>query len=336
METLNAEPTLIRLGVHELAAFVFCRRAGLIAFEKKHEDDGNDAGLARLDFKHAYEFIELHEQLKHVLNWMVASSVVMGLSLICLWVSTSPLLFVGITLLELYLLKYFLKSARNVFQYSRSIRAYEVLPGKSPDPTSTNDEAINWWSMRSAGFEAILPPAPFHDEENNLIGKPWRLLRHGSTLIPVFRANKAKNIKEQHRVRIAAYCQLVEQCEGSYAPYGIVLDPIGYAGTAIKITESLQHQLREELRRARQTISQARASAKQEPSPPRNEEKCKLCPYGKVHASDDQLHLNVRGEPSEVYGLESPSGKTFHSNCGDRFHWRPPHKTLLEQGWSIE
>jgi len=333
VETLNAEQAPIRLGVHELAAFVFCRRAGLLAFESKHEDEGHEQGLARLDFTHAYEFAELEQQLKSLLNWLLACVTALAAALVGWWFARDPLFVLGIKLLQLALVVKVLKLSWSAFSCYRKLGLYASVPPKSPDPTAEHDESVDWWSMRSAGFVAILPPGPFRDEEENLIGKPWRLLRHGSTLIPVFRANKPNNIKTQHRIRIAAYCQLVEHCEGSSSPYGIVLDPTGYAGMAIKITDTLQQELTQQLRRARQTISEAMVSSANEPPPPRNESKCKLCHYGELHKFDDGLHLNVRGEPNVVYSLSSPDGLKYHSTCGDRFHWRSPHKTLLERAW---
>ena len=215
---MSTEQAPIRLGVHELAAFVFCPRAGLLAFEAKHEDEGHELGLARLDFRHPYEFAELQHQVNSMLNWILTCVIAMAAGLVCLWFARDPLIVLGLKLLQLTLIAKVLKLLWSAYRCYRKLCIYAATPPKSPDPTSGHDESVNWWSMRSAGFVAILPPGPFRDEEENLISKPWRLLRHGNTLIPVFRSNKPNNIKPLHRARVAAYCRLIANCEGSQAP----------------------------------------------------------------------------------------------------------------------
>lgn len=321
-----------RLGVHELAAFAFCNRAGLLAFESKRVDDGNELGLARLDFSHCYEFDELRAQLSQLLNWIIWVSLGLLVALICRWIAQGTVLLL-VTLLQLSLLCFLGQLGWKAYCCYRSLHRFETLPARSPDALSLEDEAVDWWCLRADDFEAILPPSPFHDEQTNIIGKPWRLLRKGPLLIPVFRCRKPDNIKTQHRLRVAAYCHLIEACEGSQSPYGIALDPRGYSGTAIKITDELRSLTSKHVAHARETINRAVAAQRHDPAPPRNEDKCRNCPFGRAAHAETDLRVDVRGQNVETYPLTSPEGKEFHSLCGDRFHWRPPHKTLLERSW---
>lgn len=342
METVDS-PTVegpknsrARISVHVLAAFVFCRRAGLLAFESQQEDDGHDLGLARLDFTYAYGLVDLQNELSYLLNWLGTCSAALVIVHACQWVVSDILLDFGFILLQLAIVSFLVQLGWKSYVAYRKMHKYAAMPAQTPDPASSLDEKVNWWSMQSAGFEAILPPEAFYDPDSKLTGKPWRLLRHGNTLIPVFRSNKPNNIKPQHRARVAAYCRLIANCEGSQSPYGIVLNPNGYTGTAIKITERLQDTLTAELARARQAIVQATQSATHDPRSPSNEKKCESCPYGKMYSGHDSIHLNVRGEPSLPHSLKAPNGQAFHSHCGDRFQWWPPHKTQLEQRWTLD
>jgi len=321
-----------RLGAHELAAFVFCSRAGLLAYESQREDDGNELGLARLDFAHPYELGELRGQLNRWLNLMLAIAAALAIALVCRWL-VADFWILLITALQIYLLFQLPQLAWKTYGCYRQLQTCETQPAQSPDPRSERDEEIDWWSLRTDGFAVIKPPEPFYDDHAALVGKPWRLLRKGELLIPVFRSRKPDNIREQHRVRIGAYCGLIEACTASQSPYGIVLNPTGYAGTAIKLTDELRALTAQHVERARSVIERASRSAHQDPPPPRNEEKCRHCPYGKTRPTEPELPTNVRGESVEPYPLNSTDGNTYHSLCGDRFHWRPPHQTLLERSW---
>jgi hypothetical protein len=88
----------------------------------------------------------------------------------------------------------------------------------------------------------------------------------------------AKTVQRQHQIRMAAYCHLVEVCEGAESPYGIVLFGDSYQGMAIPNNSQNRKALHEELQKARQTIQAVKGN--KEPLPPRNDQICRGCPLG--------------------------------------------------------
>lgn len=55
-------------------------------------------------------------------------------------------------------------------------------------------------------------------------GKPWRLLKKGSLMIPVIRQRQGSSEwGTQHEVRLSAYCDLIEKCTGGDAPFGVTV-----------------------------------------------------------------------------------------------------------------
>jgi len=322
-----------RIGVHVLAAFVFCARAGLIAYETKHDDDGTDHGLARLDYTHPYELHALRKQLNVQLNRMLLGIGTLVLAIICHWLTRGTATSVFCIFAELFVIGFLVRCAVFAYPYFRDLSKLDATNSKEPNPLLPRDEPVKWWSMHSAGFESIKPPRAFHDKRLNLIGTPWRLLRKGNTLIPVFRARKEKNIKQQHRIRIAAYCHLISYCEGSESPYGILLDPSGYEGTAIKVGEAQQSELERKLAEARSVVDLA--MLRNDPHPPRNERKCLACPHGQPEQSTAETppHRNLIGETVTKRVLLSTKRGRCHSICGDRFNWLPPHRDILVGAW---
>lgn len=332
MSAVNSTTTEFpRLGVHDLAAFTFCTRAGILSVESKRDDDGLDIGLANLDYSHPYDLLELQRELAELLkNWTRC------LVFLCLMATFQYFVGLGIIWLvclaaEVFVIKILAQVIGRTYDVFFSLKQFNHIPAAAPNAMSSKDESINWWAMRAEGFAVIKPKSPFHDEQANLIGRPWRLLRKGTMLIPVFRTKKPDVIREQHRVRIAAYCHLIETCEGSTSPYGVILGPEGYDGLAVKATHELDERRMQVMMNARHAISQS-ATSRIEPGQPRNELKCRECWYARLMRHQESS-VNLRGEVVQTKALISTSGNEFHSRCGDRFDWRPPHEDLLSKTW---
>ena len=122
---------------------------------------------------------------------------------------------------------------------------------RTPDLDSPDDEPIDWWEMRGAGFEAATYKEPLADPELRLAGKPWKVLRDYDVVIPVFKRNSSKPLQRQVYARIAAYCRLIERCEGVTCPYGLVLQAGTYEAIAVKNTAAAQDALHAVLDKAR-------------------------------------------------------------------------------------
>src|SRR5208283_5262191 len=91
---------------------------------------------------------------------------------------------------------------------------------REPDPESTEIQRVNWWELLHANFTSIPYKDNLFDEKWKIRGRPKRILRRGSQRIPVFFKRPGDvDIRQQHKVRMAAYCHLLEECEPMESPY---------------------------------------------------------------------------------------------------------------------
>jgi hypothetical protein len=198
-----------------------------------------------------------------------------------------------------------LKISTANLDYARSCIA------KVPPPEHTRPMPVNWWSLLQANYESTRPNEMLRDTDWRLCGKPWRILKYGNLRIPVFRKRysgqepeREKQIHHQHQMRITAYCRLVEATEGGTSPYGIVMFGRTYDGVTVPVGQAHADRLRQTLMHVRGTLRN-----KVDPDAPQRLGQCRKCPHGRPEA----YHLHPR---------------YMHSDCGDRFHWTPPHEKL--------
>ena len=169
-------------------------------------------------------------------------------------------------------------------------------------------------------------PEPMIDRSHGLAGRPWRVLRKGELRIPVFRKHRGdRNVHSQHRVRISAYCHLIEACEGSSAPFGLVVFAGSYDVVVIPNNTANQSAFAAALRLARQLFGakSARGERSTLPAP----SACYSCPLGLpriVEAVETAPAASVSQHP--VHSATGVESREFHSLCGDRFAWIPPHE----------
>ncbi|MGD8450899.1 MAG: hypothetical protein PVJ57_03695 [Phycisphaerae bacterium] len=352
------------IGVHVLTEFVFCPRAGLMAYEEQDEDQGVEAEDRgpRLDYIPRWEMhsIEralnlLTEQVKSELaalkNRLAALRVVgiiAVLSALIIGVITWSVLYAMIPLGGLLLTAMILvvrlwgsiETHRGQIEELGAIRdlAQKAEP-REPNPEQRENQAVNWWSLWRAGFESIVYKEPLRFEPWRLAGRPWRVLRRGSLRIPVFRKRTSvggdqRRLYRQHYARMAAYCHLLEKCEGAESPYGIVLFGDGsYEGIAVAMdSPGSWTPLRNGLTMARQMVCgwQERKAA---PAYPNHQGMCRHCKLGKpfVHRPGETEHRQ-RGRIIKPHTISGVDSRKYHSKCGDRFRWIPPHEKAYEKG----
>ena len=357
---LDAKPNDPWLGVHVLTEFIFCPRAGLIAFEQETEDDGEEEirERPRLDYIPRWEMHSIERALNEVAEEVKRKLVVFKKWLkriILATVIALPIMFLVITenfrgdevwfilallpltlLLPGWVLKRMWGSIRNERHKLEELgrirdTALAARPAE-PDERVQDNQLVEWWSLWQAGFESINYKEPLRHDAWRLAGRPWRVLRRGSLRIPVFRKRcsdefGARRLFRQHYARMAAYCHLLEACEGAQSPYGIVLFDDGtYEGVAIsKEARGSWVPLRDGLTQARRVIYDSRNCGK-DPDPPDQSNLCKGCNWGKpfVHRKGESQHTRF-GKPLKPRTVEGVDGRPYHSACGDRFRWVPPH-----------
>ena len=207
------------------------------------------------------------------------------------------------------------------------------LPPAEPHLASHQDENVNWWQLLAAGFEASIPPT-YTLNQLGLAGRPWRVLRRGSTVVPVYRARQLNNIKPQHRIRIAAYCLLIREAAVDDSPYGIVLGPTGYDGIAIKVDQQQMAYVKNARTALSQTFDKARRG--HDPPSPTDDRKCRNCPLAEPIpvASFSETHTDLRGSvvlPRAMYPADRDT--PYASFCGSRYRWVPHHAKLDNKHW---
>jgi hypothetical protein len=208
--------------------------------------------------------------------------------------------------------------------------------GREADPKRSEDQPVNWWELLRAGFDPTTPTGAFESPDLRLAGRPWRVLVRGSTQIPVFKKRhctgpNGQRIRDQHYARIAGYCRLIEEAVGAQSPYGIVLFDDCYEGIAINASKvGATELLIESLVDARTVIQNSHGNIAPDPAPPTT---CANCPVGRprVHRPGQTETLRC-GVPLPVFAARGADRRRYHSACGDRFSWLPPHQRVKEKG----
>ena len=323
------------LGVHVLTEFIFCPRAGLIAFEAQHDDPGQDELFGpSLDYLPDYAAAIIEEALQQTWRkiWRLlicAPPAVVFLAGIG-WLFGWWLTVMGVAF-AVPLLKWLWRQCRVVAILGRRLKLARRTVPCEPDPGLKKIESVNWWALLNAGFTAVDYEDPYQDEDWKLAGKPWRVLHKGSLRIPVFRKRRGKpELYPQHFVRMAAYCRLIAMCEGTEPPYAVVLFGDGYNGVAVPNDPGVHEALESRLDETRRLI-QAVQSENLQPAPP-NKSICHQCHLGcpRVHRSG-HTDTVFSGSVIEPYRTRANDNRIYHSICGDRFRWVPPHDRAAEK-----
>lgn len=323
------------LGVYVLTEFVYCPRAGICAHETERDEEVDLPPLSFFSFNPLYSLAEIEAALQQATNEMTwnlmgaAFSAVLAV-LLTLWIDK----LVGIAgwFGMLWLLTFAVQ--RGVIAYQLSQQRKQALAGKhrEPNPNVSDVQEIHWWDLIQAGFERHLVQDPWIDPELNFSGRPTQYLRRGNVVIPVWRMpHYDGRLHPQHFIRMAAYCYLVPKSFGGgvESPYGIILFGHGLDGVAIPFTSKRRMDFIEALRSAREAIDKTN---KRTDPPPADPAVCSRCPDGKpvLHVPNETNSI-CNGIPLPVIPANTADGKCFHSLCGDRFRWLPPHEDVEER-----
>jgi hypothetical protein len=324
----NVYPGPRAIGVHVLAQFEFCERAGVISWESSSEDSGEESEtLPRLDYLPDYEESQIRERLMSLMKvfWLVSLLLAAGIAAVVGigWWRLHFAVLCGVPLG--CMLYWWFCIVRSVVILRTRLDAAMQAPAREPDLSDLREQAFNWWELRRAGFQVDKIPEPLFDPGYQLIGRPWRVLRKGMLRIPVFRKHRGQSVlHDQQRVRLAAYCHLIECCEGSHAPFGLVLFAGSYDVLLVPNNEANQALLTKALRHAQTVL--ANAAEEREIQVP-SQSACASCPLGRPQAIV-RLETESPSEsmPTPVRVSIGVGGGRYHSECGDRFDWIPPHK----------
>jgi len=329
LDEARAEPSL---GIHVMTEFEYCPRAGLVAYESNREDSGEESSVENLDYLPLYDLREINRELNQrcpvVYRWLAVGGTIVVLSLILSLLVRWYFIFCGAAGLVVVIAALIDLVPPIVTLVRCRARAMKTQP-RTPDLDSPEDEPIDWWELRGAGFEAATYKEPLFDPELRLAGKPWKVLRDYDVVIPVFKRNSSKPLQRQVYARIAAYCRLIERCEGVTCPYGLVLQAGTFQAIAVKNTAAAQDTLQAVLDKARAVIGEV-AETGAAPPPPASSKPCLHCPIGfpRVYRPGE-TELVVNDERLPIFpAYTTRRGIVYHSQCGDRFRWKPPHERV--------
>lgn len=328
------ELPLIR--AHVLGQFVFCPRAAILA-EAIGDDDGLDQPDLGPKLHSFHDFDERRFAAFLELAWgrlwwhltLLAPAVVVPAIVARLgW----PIAGIVLTLPAFYLASRLWGTWNGIQQILEEMKRIETIEPESFDPQSDELRTINWWSLRKGGYDCELPKKPYFNSEQQLTGKPWRVLTKGTLRVPVLvvSPNETK-VWPKHWVRIAMYCRLIESCEGVSSPFGVLLRAtsddcvlVPRTARAVELFERAAVELRELWRECEDP----------EFIPPEPfDNRCRGCHWGEprdyVRSSSETI---VDGLPIDPTPIRGNDRKLHHSDCGDYYEWAPPHQDAIDLG----
>ena len=332
---LNAylEPKPSRLGVHKLTEFVYCARAGILAHAQQFPNE-EELEEPSTSFTPDWDRYRIEAALSEALRRLRRQALIIAALLLAglaSWALGHGLGMVVSILITFVLGDRACATWEDVeILRERLFLAESAVPAE-PDPSSPTRQRVDWWSLLRAGFESERCLSRLSHPELGLEGSPWRILRKGSLRIPVFvlrryDPDKPFVVFHQHVVRMAAYCELVSSNFAADSPYGIVIWSGYYAGLALPFNDASRQALREALGNAHAAIHEA--SDGRDPAPPLIR-LCVACPWGEPRFVFDGPRRD--GLPLPILPRLSRDGRAYHSACGDRFSWIPPHASATAQ-----
>ena len=337
-DPLAADADDPRLSVHGLSEFAFCPRAGLCLYEQDHEDDepGDDPDLYFLPIHEPIELELVLERLTRQLMWIVAGGLGSFVLLlvaawyvgwISLWGAAAAATLL-LTAWGIYDRGYWIYTAQ------RQLEMWQDATPRMPDADAPRIQEVDWRDLIASEVTLVRPPAAYEHPQWKLGGTPWRVLEHGDLRIPVFKARRPwKDLFRQHFVRMAAYCHLLEFSEGFRSPYGVIVKGETFAAVTVPNTPRTQAIFREALLAARRTICDAE-EVNRSPPGPEGDGFCRECHLGwPVRLRPGERYLR-HGAPMEPKPVVDGRKTQYHSHCGDRFRWIPPHRIAVAMGLS--
>ncbi len=317
------------VGVHVLSEHVFCPRSAALTRETDDDQGEDEPPLGPklpsfTDFSE-HRFVEELQRLWTKFRlWMTLIAPAIALPLL-MWRFVSPLAGLATSLPLFYFVAQLWDTVHMIFRVSREhgiMQAAEVTP---VNLDSDLIREIHWWSLRKLGFDCEKPVDTYRNAKEGLRGRPWRVLSKGDLRIPVIRQHRGdRTWRPKHVLRIAAYCRLIESCENAKAPFGVLLFGGSYECVIIPNSAATQSQLDRALHDVREFL-RIQLSGKFVSAAP-TDNRCRGCHWGEPrkyvrHESETVVNGNTL-VPLQTRGKDK---QTYHSTCGDRFQWVPPH-----------
>ncbi len=330
---MTNESTFIEpIDVTSLGSYVFCKRAGVIAYKQQGLDPDSEEAprVPNLSYLPDFSIEELRERFEAELPPFLRFTAASLCGLVAVWliarfvsVSLSFLILIAI----LFLIWKALSDGLLLLSIIAELAKYKNASPAVLSPTATEPVEVMWYELVKAGFKPIKPRGRFEDQDLNLTGHPWRLLQSTDGVrIPVLNYNGENfQVRDSHVMRLALYSHLCKVCmRGSSSDWGILLDVKTKRCFAIPIDDKLRLNATLKLDFFSKVLADDREN-KKTPIPVLTP--CENCRFGKprpfVPGKSETVFF---AGAISAFPQDGRDGKLVHSDCGDKFEWLPPHR----------
>lgn len=325
---MEAGPDDPLVGVYVVSQFIYCPRAGVIAYENReqHEDEPEPVNL---DYMPIYDLPGLYERLHADFRELIWQALVMlGVLAFAYYLTARvhPNLAATGVMILVPLLGWTYPTLCDMADVGRKIVAHRSAAPKVPDPASDQFQPVNWCEMLKDGFISVPSKDRLRNDAWRVEGRPWRVLRKGNLHIPVFFQSVGETeLRDKHLAKAAAHCFLLQTVALQDSPYAIVLKRGSFEGVTVPNHPRTRKVFYEGLRLARALIRDLRVGSA--PNPPATEAPCLKCPLGEpVKFEPGESEHRANGVSLPVITIAEDGKPLCHSHCGDRFRWIPPHE----------
>ena len=305
------------LSVFSVSEYHFCKRAGMIAVNqsKEEEDDNENFRLIPLlSYSPCFTIVELQKQLEDIRRAL--TTLVRGNSLVLL-LALGLFFFGSNTQIGFLALSFCLSFLAMAMKAQRMIKLQEELRSAEDanyldlNRFERREQDVSWWSLLKSDWtiSSVYNETIFHNELA-IAGKPSKVLWSGGSAIPVIvRRQDPCETKENHRVRLALYADLIEDAEKRKTQWGLLLFAKTKKGILIPIDDKDRNKAKRIVQEFRVALARF-----EEPEKPFST-KCFGCPWGKPTTEKSEA---LRDRKDEKWTTTS-WGPKFRSPCGDHF-----------------
>ena len=167
-----------------MSEFIYCPRAGIVAFEQSSNDRGDEINQSpNLGDLPSYDVDRIQTALSDVtdsLKKLVGLLAAIGVVILSVWYAVEPGAAICLGLGSLGTLP---RLIGDIVKYCRLKKDYwDFMHSRAEEPNWQlhNEQEVDWWKLIHAGFESREKVEPLYDHELKLAGKPFRVLRKGA------------------------------------------------------------------------------------------------------------------------------------------------------------
>ncbi|WP_345327668.1 hypothetical protein [Novipirellula rosea] len=320
------------IDVTSLGSYVFCARAGVLSYKQQGLDSGNveKPRVPNLSYVPAFTEDELKEEFDRIFPAFLRYSLSCLIGFLLLWVIAA---FFSVSLSLLLLLPGSLLAWKattdglSLLAVLAELSRHKDATPSQLDSTATGPVEVSWYGLIKDGYISFKPKGRYEDLSLNLCGQPWRILQTtNADRIPVFNYSGSNFvIRDSQIMRLALYSHLCKkEFRGSKSEWGILLDVATKRCFAIPIDDHLRSKAIKELKRFSRVLDEDQNG---QPVKTPAGSPCENCLFGKPRpfisgVSDTRFTTGPIGANTH----SGHHGQPVHSDCGDKFDWRPHHR----------